>query len=143
MAFKKYEEYRREINKRNRELKKILTELQEEKFKQEQKKELTSSINNLFTVVGSIFGSGELKKAAANLQAKLKNIGDTLSASISSSITNRFVSEFLQESSRTMVFKEYVMPVKRLVWMNRSILSMGEILCLNLMRFKVPKCQNP
>lgn len=69
----------------------LLTELQEEKFKQEQ----TSSINNLFTVVGSIFGSGELKKAVADLQANMKNIVDA----ISSSIPNKFVSESLQESS--------------------------------------------
>ena len=98
LTFDKYEKYRKEINKRNRELKNLLTELQEEKFKQEQKKELTSSINNLFTVVGSIFGSVELKKAVADLQANMKNIVDT----ITSSIPNKFVSESLQESSKRM-----------------------------------------
>ncbi len=47
------------------------------------------------------------------------------------------------KTNRDMAFKKYVMPVKRLVQMNRSILFMVEILCLNLMPFKVPRCQNP
>lgn len=101
LTFEKYEKYRKEINKRNRELKNLLTELQEEKFKQEQKKELTSSIDNLFTVVGSIYGSGELKKAVDNLQANMKNIVDT----IPSSILNKFASELLQESSERIAEK--------------------------------------
>ena len=124
MTFEKYEKYRKEINKRNLELKNLLTELQEEKFKQEQKKELTSSINNLFTVVGSIFGSEELKKAVANLQANLKNIGDTISASI----TNRFVLESLQESSRRMVesFNQQMKPLYSQEMMETMRLSMSE-----------------
>lgn len=47
------------------------------------------------------------------------------------------------KTNRGVAFKKYVMPVKRLVWMNRNILFMVEILCLNLMPFKVPRCQNP
>lgn len=41
-----------------------------------------------------------------------------------------------------VVFKKYVMPAKHLVRMNRNILFMVGILCLNLMHFKVPRCQN-
>lgn len=130
LTFEKYEEYRKEINKRNRELKNLLTELQEEKFKQEQKKELASSINNLFTVVGSIFGSGELKKAVANLQANLKNIGDKLSASISPSIANGFVSESIRESSREMVetFNQQMKSLHSPEMMEVMRLSMSETL---------------
>lgn len=47
------------------------------------------------------------------------------------------------KTNRGVAFKKYVMPVKRLVRMNRNILFMVEILCLNLMPFKVPRCQNP
>lgn len=131
LTFEKYEKYRKEINKRNRELKKLQTELQEEKFKQEQKKELTSSINNLFTVVGSIFGSGELKKAVADLQANLKNIGTTISASISSSIPNKFASDSLQESLRMMVenFNQQVKSLyssEMMETMNESLRRMTE-----------------
>lgn len=130
LTFEKYEKYRKEINKRNRELKNLLTELQEEKFKQEQKKELTSSINNLFTVVGSIFGSGELKKAVADLQANLKNIGDTISASISSSVLNRFALESLQESSRRMAetFNQQMKSLYSKEMMETMRLSMSETL---------------
>ena len=130
LTFEKYEKYRKEINKRNHELKNLLTELQEEKFKQEQKKELTSSINNLFTVVGSIFGSGELKKAVANLQANLKNIGDTISASISTSITNSFALESLQESSKRMIetFNQQMKPLYSQEMMETMRLSMSETL---------------
>lgn len=42
-----------------------------------------------------------------------------------------------------VAFKKYVMPVKCLVRMNQNILFMVEILCLNLMPFRVPRCQNP
>ena len=130
LTFEKYEKYRKEINKRNRELKNLLTELQEEKFKQEQKKELTSSINNLFTVVGSIFGSGELKKAVADLQANLKNIGATISASIFSSIPNGFASESLQESSRRMAetFNQQMKSLYSKEMMETMRLSMSETL---------------
>ena len=126
LTFEKYEKYRKEINTRNRELKNLLTELQEEKFKQEQKKELTSSINNLFTVVGSIYGSGELKKAVASLQANMKNIMDT----ISSSIRSRFVSESLQESSKRIAetFNQQMKSLYSKEMMETMRLSMSETL---------------
>lgn len=44
------------------------------------------------------------------------------------------------ETNRGVAFKKYVMPIKRLVRMNRNILFMVEILCLNLMPFKVSRC---